>query len=112
VFEQDNTSEKTPMLNPSSFIVDTSRNEELTRKLFSDLNRDILGPLGNGKIIIIDNSNDDGETQEKTTDIKSTAAPASVDDAPAEARIGNSDDQEPDKEVDGSDNNGRSAGDP
>jgi hypothetical protein len=112
VFEQDNTSEKTPMLNPSSFIVDTSRNEELTRKLFGDLNRDILGPLGNGKIIIIDNSNDDGETQEKTTDIKSTAAPASVDDAPAEARIGNSDDQEPDKEVDGSDNNGRSAGDP
>jgi hypothetical protein len=96
VFEQGNASGKIPMLNPSSFIVDTSHDEELARKLFGDLNRDILGPLGDGKIIVLDDSDDDSEAQEKkNADIQSTATPASTDDAPAEARIGNSDDQGP-----------------
>jgi hypothetical protein len=86
------------MLNPSSFILDTSHDEEHARKLFGDLDRDILRPPGDGKIIILDDSNDDDEAQEeKTTDIESTAAPASVDDAPGEARIRNSDDQGPDQ---------------
>jgi hypothetical protein len=84
------------MLDPSSFIVDTSHDKKLARKLFGDLNRDILGPPSDGKIIIINDSNDGGEAQEeKTADIESTTAPASADDAPAEARIGNSDDQGP-----------------
>jgi hypothetical protein len=113
VFEQGNASGKIPMLNPSSFIVDTSHDEELARKLFGDLNRDILGPPGDGKIIILnDSDDDDGAQEEKTIDIESTASPASVDDAPAEARISNSDDQGPNQEVDGGDNNGHSAGDP
>jgi hypothetical protein len=113
VFEQGNASRKNPMFDHSSFTVDTSRDEELIRKLFGDLNRDILGPPGDGKIIILDDSDDDGEAQEeKTTDIKSKATPASADDAPTKARIGNSDDQMPDQEADGGDNNGRSAGDP
>jgi hypothetical protein len=43
VFEQGNASGKTPMIDPSSFIVDTSHDAELARKLFGDLNRDILG---------------------------------------------------------------------
>jgi hypothetical protein len=113
VFEQGNASEKTPMIEPSSFIVDTSRDEELARKLFGDLNRDILEPPGDGKIIVLDNSDDDGETQEeKSTSIESTTAPASTDDALAEAKIGNSDDQGPDQEADGGDNSGRSFDDP
>jgi hypothetical protein len=97
VFEQGNASEKIPMLKPSSFIVDTSRDEELPRKLFGDVNRDILMAPGDGKIIVIDDSDDNDEAQEeKTVDIESTATPTSADDAPAEARIGNSDDQGPD----------------
>jgi hypothetical protein len=113
VFEQGNASGKIPMLDPSSFIVDTSHDEELARKLFGDLNRDILRPPGDGKIIVLDDSDDDNEAQEeKTTDIESTTAPASTDDTPAEARISNSDDQGPDQEADGGDNSGRSAGDP
>jgi hypothetical protein len=113
VFEQGNTSEKTPMIDPSSFIVDTSRDEELTIKLFGDLNRDILGPPGDGKIIVLDDSDDDDEAQEeKTAGIESTAAPASTDDAPTGAKIGNSDDQGPDQEADDSDDIGRSVGDP
>jgi hypothetical protein len=113
VFEQGNASRKNPMFDHSSFTVDTSRDEKLIRKLFGDLNRDILGLPGDGKIIVLDDSDDDGEAQEKkTADIKSKAAPASADDAPTEARIGNSDDQMPDQEADGGDNNGRSVGDP
>jgi hypothetical protein len=54
VFKQGNTSGKIPTLKPSSFIVDTSRDEELARKLFGDLSRDILGPSDDDKIIVID----------------------------------------------------------
>jgi hypothetical protein len=101
------------MLDPSLFNVDTSHDEEIARKLFSDLNRDILEPPSDSKIIILDDSDDDDEAQEeKTADIESTTAPASVDDAPAEARIDNSDDQRPNQEVDGGDNSGRSTCDP
>jgi hypothetical protein len=113
VFEQGNASGKIPMLEPSLFIVDTSRDVEIARKLFGDLNHDILGPPGDGKIIILDDSDDDGEAQEKTTaEIEYTVAPASANDAPAEARINNSDDQRPDQEADGGDNSGHSVGDP
>jgi hypothetical protein len=113
VFEQGNASGKTPMLDPSLFIVDTSHDEELARKLFGDLNRDILRSPGDGKIIVLDDSDDYGEAQEeKTAGIKFTAAPASANGAPIEANIGNSDDQGPDQEADGGDNSGRSTGDP
>jgi hypothetical protein len=75
MFEQGNASEKIPMLEPSSFIVDTFRDEEIARKLFGDINRDILRPPGDGKIIILNDSNDDGEAQEETTvEIESTGA--------------------------------------
>jgi hypothetical protein len=113
VFEQGNTSRMIPMLDPSSFIVDISRDEELARKLFGDLNRDILGPPSDSKIIVLDDSDDDDEAQEeKTADIKSTVAPASADDAPVEARIDNSDDQGPGQEADGGDNSGCSTSNP
>jgi hypothetical protein len=123
VFEHGNASGKTLMIDPSSFIVDTSRDVELTRKLFGDLNRDIIGPPGDGKIIVIDDFDDDAEAQEeKTVDIESTtthastdlglSAPTSVNDAPAGAKISNSDDQGPDQEADGSNGGGRSVGEP
>jgi hypothetical protein len=113
VFEQGNTFGKIPMLDPSSSIADTSTDEEIARKLFGDLNRDILRPPGDGKIIILDDSDDDGEAQEETTaEIESMVAPASTDDAPAEARIDNSDDQGPNQEADGGGNNGHRADDP
>jgi hypothetical protein len=99
VFEQGNASGKTSMIDPSSFIVDTSRDEELARKLFGDLNRDILGPPSDGKIIVLDDSDNDDDAQEvKTVGIESMTAPASTDDAPTEA--------------DGGDDSGRSASDP
>jgi hypothetical protein len=110
VFEQDDTSRKTHMIDLSSFsdeenfIVDTSRDVELTKKHFGDLNRNILGPPGNSKIIVLDNSDDETEAlEEKTTGIDPTiatasvdpasSAPTSADDVLAGAKIGNSDDQ-------------------
>jgi hypothetical protein len=123
VFEQGNASRKTPMIDPFSFVIDTSRDMKLARKIFGDLNRDILGPPGDGKIIVLDDSNDDTEAQEeKTASIESIAAPASADlalsaptsadDAPARIKIGNSDDQGPDQEADGDEGGGRNADEP
>jgi hypothetical protein len=98
---------------PSSLVVDTSHDEEFTRKLFGDLNRDILGPPGDGKIIIIDDSDDDDNAQEEgTAGIDPTTVPASATDALAGARVANSDDQGPDQDADGGDDSGCSTGEP
>jgi hypothetical protein len=84
----------TPVSGPSSLVVDTSCDEEFTRKLFADLNCDILRPPGDGKIIIIDDSDDDDEAQEEgAAGIEPMTVPASSADAPARARVDNSDDQ-------------------
>jgi hypothetical protein len=58
-------------------IADISRDEEFTRKLFGDLNRDILGPLGDSKIIVISDSDDEDETHEDTA-VNVEAAPPSA----------------------------------
>jgi hypothetical protein len=92
VFEQGSASGATPVSGPSLLVVDTSRDEEFARKLFGDLNRDILGPPGDGKIIIINDSNDDDEAQEEgPAGIDPTTVPASAANALAEARVANSD---------------------
>jgi hypothetical protein len=41
------------------FFANTSQDEELARKLFDDLNRNILGPPGDGKIIVLSDSDDE-----------------------------------------------------
>jgi hypothetical protein len=58
-------------------IADTSQDEEFARKLFGDLNRDILGPPGDGKIIVLNDSNDDDETHEDAV-VNAEAAPPSA----------------------------------
>jgi hypothetical protein len=58
-------------------VADTSRDEEFARKLFGDLNRDILGSSGNGKIIIISDSDDEDETH-KDAAVNAEAAPPSA----------------------------------
>jgi hypothetical protein len=113
VFEQGGTSGVTPVSIPSSLVVDTSRDEEFTRKLFGDLNRDILGPPSKGKIIIIDDSDSDNEAQEEgTTSIDPTAVPASAVEAPAGTSVTNSDDQGSEQEVNGGSDSECSAGVP
>jgi hypothetical protein len=76
VFEQGSASGVTPVSGPSSLAVDTSHDEEFTRKLFGDLYRDIVGPPGDDKIIIIDDSDDNDEAQEEgMAGIDPTAVP-------------------------------------
>jgi hypothetical protein len=58
-------------------VADTSRDEEFARKLFGELNRDILGPCGDGKIIVISDSDNDDETHEDAA-INAEAAPPSA----------------------------------
>jgi hypothetical protein len=58
-------------------VADTSRDEELARKLFGDLNPDILGPPGDGKIIILSDSDDEDEKPEDGT-VNAEAAPSST----------------------------------
>jgi hypothetical protein len=129
VFEQGNTSKTTPMIDLSSsldeenFIVDTLHDAELIKKLFGDLNRGILRPPGDDKIIVLDDSDDETEAQEEKTagmepSVAPTyadpalSAPTNADDAPAGAKIGNSDDQRLDQEVDGGNDGGGSTGEP
>jgi hypothetical protein len=43
------------------FIDDTSHDTEFTKKLFGDLNCDILRLLSDGKVIILDDSDEEKE---------------------------------------------------
>jgi hypothetical protein len=100
VFEQGGSSDKVLMIDLSlcsdqeNFIADTSHDVEFTKKLFGDLNYDILRPLGDGKVIVLDDSDEEKEAQEeKTISTKPAATSAAVnpasttsidtDDAPA-----------------------------
>jgi hypothetical protein len=64
VFQQGGPSEKVPVVDLSlssdveGIIPDTSRYEEFARRLFDDLNRGVLGPPGNGKVIILSDSDE------------------------------------------------------
>jgi hypothetical protein len=60
-------------------IPDTSRNFELTQRLYGELNRGLLGPPGDGNVIILSNSNEEEEAHEETTaDAKATPSAAVV----------------------------------
>jgi hypothetical protein len=63
------------------FFTDTSRDEKLARKLFSDLNRDILGLPGDDKIIVLSDSDDEDEAH-KDAAVNAEAAPPSAINSP------------------------------
>jgi hypothetical protein len=81
--EQGGPSEPVPIVDLASSsveedsVADTSRDKEFARKLFGDLNRDILGPPGDGKVIVISDSDDEDETHEDTA-VNAEAAPPSA----------------------------------
>jgi hypothetical protein len=52
-------------------IADITRDEAFARRLFDDLNRDVLGPLGDSKIIILSDSDEEDEVhEEKAVDVE------------------------------------------
>jgi hypothetical protein len=88
-------------------ILDTSRDFEFTQRLFGELNCSLLGPPGDGKIIILSDSDKEKEEvcEEKSTGAEDAtasaainpASTASADDADASAGAkNNSDEQGPD----------------
>jgi hypothetical protein len=95
------------------FFVDTSRDEELARKLFGDLNRDILEPLGDGKIIVLSDSNDEDEAHEDAAVNIEAAPPSAVNSPVTPASASASDaDETPDGVQDDSSDGGDEAGSP
>jgi hypothetical protein len=107
VFEQGGSG-KAPVIDLSSsldeedLIADTSHDFEFTQSLYDELNHAVLEPPGDGNIIIINDSDEEEVREEKTTGTEDAAASAVVnptttastgtDDAPAGAKIDNSDD--------------------
>jgi hypothetical protein len=63
VFEQGEPSERIPVVDLSSdeedLIPDITRDEEFSKRVFDDINRELLGPPGDGKIIIFSDSNEE-----------------------------------------------------
>jgi hypothetical protein len=92
-------------------VADTSRDEEFARKLFSDLNRDILGPPGNGKIIVIIDSDDEDETHEDAA-VNAEAAPPSATNSADSPTSASDVDETPDGVSDDNADGGDEAGSP
>jgi hypothetical protein len=68
--------------NEEGLILDTSRNEEFARRLLGDLNRGVLGPHGDGKVIILSDS-DEGEEVRVEDAVDAEATPSSAVKSPA-----------------------------
>jgi hypothetical protein len=87
VFEQGGPSEKDPVVDLSlssdeeGLIPVTSWDQEFTKRLFGDLNHDVLGPPGDGNIIILSNSDEEEVREEDAIDAE--AAPSSAAEVPA-----------------------------
>jgi hypothetical protein len=67
MWEQGGSSRKSPVVDLSSsyderdLITDVSQDEEFTRIIFGDLNNNFLGLPGDGKIIILSDSDEEEE---------------------------------------------------
>jgi hypothetical protein len=91
------------------FFADTSRDEEIARKLFGNLNRDILGPPDDGKIIVLGDSDDEDEAHEDTA-VNTEATPPSAVNSPVTPASGSDADETPDGVQDDSSDGGDEAG--
>jgi hypothetical protein len=128
MFEQAGPSKQVPVvdlslsLDEEDFMADTSRDEDFTRWLFGELNRDVLRPPGDGKVIVLSDSDEEEEVHEETvTDVtpsanmKSSTSTTSATDAAEDSRKmqdDNSDDLAPDENTGKSSSDGDKAGSP
>jgi hypothetical protein len=128
VFEQDSPSRNIPVIELSSssdeegFFADTAWDAEFTKWLFGDLNHDLLGPLSDGKVIVLSNSDEeeeaceenaaDGEAVPSAAGKSSTPASSTVDadEDPGKMQDDNSDDLAPGQDTGKSSGGGDEAG--
>jgi hypothetical protein len=83
---------------------DTSQDEEFIRKLFGDLNHDILGPPDDGKIIVISDSDD--EDAAVNTEVAPPSAAKSTDSPTSASDVDETPDGVSDDNADGGDEAG------
>jgi hypothetical protein len=74
-------------------ITAASRDFEFTQRLFGELNRAVMGPLGNGKLIVLSNSKEEEVREEKTINTEDATAfvainPTSTTSADADDALG------------------------
>jgi hypothetical protein len=104
--------------NEEGFFTDISWDAEFTRRLFGDINRDFLGSPGDGKVIVLSDSDEEEVAREETTadtDAASlTPAPsaADTDEDPRKMLDDISDDLTPDQDTGKSSGGGDEAGSP
>jgi hypothetical protein len=84
---------------------DTSWDEEITRKLFGDLNHGLLGPSGNDNIIILSDFDEEEEVR-KDDHADVEAMPSSAENSPAPTASATEDDDTPDEVPDDSNGGG------
>jgi hypothetical protein len=117
VFEQGGPFRNIPVIELSSssneedLFTDTSWDAEFAKWMFGDLNRDLLGPPRDSKMIILSNSDEEEEAREETaadvdvassTVVKSATPTASTTDAdedPGKMQDDNIDDLAPDQDT-------------
>jgi hypothetical protein len=116
VFEQGSSFEKVPVVDISlssdeeDLLPNTSCDEEFTRRLFCDLNNDVLGPPSDDNVIILSDSDEEEEVYEENA-VDTEATPSSIvrppaptasitdaDEDPKGIQHDNSDDLAPDQE--------------
>jgi hypothetical protein len=122
MWEQGGSSEKALVVDLSlssdegDLIADVSRDEKFARRLFGDLNRDVLGPPSDGKIIILcDTDEEDEVRKEKTTDAEaapSSAARSPAPTTPVDAADSTYKSKTPDRATSGCSSGGDEAGSP
>jgi hypothetical protein len=71
---------------------DISRDEEFIRKLFGDLNYGLLGPPGDGNVIILINSDEEKEVHEEDTADTEAAPPSAINSPAPTVSTANADD--------------------
>jgi hypothetical protein len=106
------------------FFTDTSWDAEFARRLFGDLNHDLLGLPGDGKVIVLSDSDEEDEVHEDTVvdaDVAPSAATksstpavstADVDEDPKKMQDDNSDDLVPGQDTGKSGDSGDGTGSP
>jgi hypothetical protein len=65
-------------MDEEDLIPDIMWDVEFTKKLFGDLNRELLGPLDDGKIIILSDSNEEKEEVHEEDAADTKTVPSSV----------------------------------
>jgi hypothetical protein len=97
-------------------IVDVSWDEEYTKRFFGDINRDVLGSPDDGKIIILNDSDEQEEVcEEKAADAEAVPSSAARSPAPTVSAVdadGTYKSNTPDRATDGCSSGGDEAGFP